>query len=207
MNMLEEMQREVASRFKKEQGKRIAEAMIDEYEELCRDFEGKYDPMEKHKRNNIYPALTAFHAMIAEGFDRKKAAAVTDDCFLLLMEKQADRFQEMMKVPGAYKMLPSIWKRLMPRLFKEKEGFVYEFAPTDGKSVRFDMKVCPYFNTCKELDCIELAPTFCRGDEMCYGHMSPKLGWKRTKTLAEDGEPCDFEVYIKEDKEKQPEEK
>ena len=50
---------------------------------------------------------------------------------------------------------------------------------------------------CKELDCVELAETFCATDDLCYGNMHPKLIWNRTKTMARGADVCDFDLYIK----------
>ena len=194
---LEDMQKQVAGRFEKEQGQRIAAAMKKEYDELCSEFAKKQDPMEHHKRNNIYPVVTAFHALLAEGMDRKEAAQLANDCFLVLMEEPANAIRKMMKIPGAYKLMPFIWKKAMPKLFSEESGFAFDFYPTGKNRVKFDMTKCPYLQTCKDLDCMELAPTFCTTDDVCYGNMHPKLIWNRTKTLAKNGEACDFDLYYK----------
>ena len=193
----EAMQIEVARHFEKEQGERITCAMKAEYDQLCQKFEIQKDPMEKHKRNNIYPVVTAFHALIEEGMTRDEAAAFSNDCFLVLMEEPKKMIQKMMKIPGAYHLMPTLWKKLMPKLFSPASGFVFNIHPTGKDRVRFDMEACPYLQACRELDCMELAPTFCATDDLCYGNMHPKLIWNRTKTLARGGNLCDFDLYIK----------
>lgn len=193
----EEMQVQIASNFDEEKGKRIAHHMKREYDNLCSTFAEHPDPMEKHKRNNIFPVVTAFHALIDEGMERDEAARYANDNFLVLMEKIAEKIRKMMKFPGAYRLMPWLWKTMMPKLFSKESGFRFSFYSTDRHQVKFDMTECPYLQICKELDCIELAPTFCTTDDICYGNMHPKLIWNRTKTLARNGEPCDFDLYIR----------
>ena len=192
----EAMQQQVAGHFDGETGSRIALHMKTEYEALCSELDRNPDPMEHHRRNNIYPVVTAFHALMEEGMDRKAAAEMANDCFLVLMQEPKKAIQKMMKLPGAYKLMPTLWRKLMPRLFSEKSGFAFQFYPTEKSRIKFDMTACPYLQICREMDCPELAPTFCTTDDVCYGNMHPKLIWNRTKTLAKNGEPCDFDLYI-----------
>ena len=193
----EAMQKEVAGNFDHEKGERIAGNMKKEYEELCSNIDEKNDKMAHHKQNNIYPVVTAFHALIKEGMTRKEAAEIADKSFLVLMEDIAESIRKMMKFPGAYKLMPALWKKMMPKLFSPESGFEFKIQDTGKDQVKFDMTACPYMEVCRELDCMELAGTFCTTDDVCYGNMHPKLIWNRTKTLAKNGEPCDFDLYIK----------
>ena len=81
--------------------------------------------------------------------------------------------------------------------FLTKVANLSSFYPTDGHRAKFDMQQCPYFQICQELQCMELAPTFCETDDICYGNMHPRLIWNRTKTLARGGDCCDFDLYVK----------
>ena len=193
----EQMQNQVAGTFGERQGKHIADRMKEEYDRLCSGSDGISDPMEKHKRNNIFPVAAAFYVLMEEGMERNEAADLAGRCFLALMEDVAVSIRRIMKFPGAYRMMPWLWKVMMPKLFSQESGFSFSFYPTGSDRVKFDMTACPYLQVCRELDCMELAPVFCTTDDICYGNMHPKLIWNRTQTLARDGKPCDFDIYIK----------
>ena len=193
----QEMQEQMVKRFGPEQGQRIAGRMAQEYETLCQQYANQPKAMVNHTHNNIFPVVTAFRALLDEGMERSEAAKAASDAFLELMEVPAQAIRKALKVPGLYRLMPWLWKTLMPKMFGEDAGFRFSFYPTDGKQVKFDMLACPYHQVCRDLGCEELAPTFCTTDDICYGHMHPKLIWNRTRTIARGGNLCDFDLFIR----------
>ena len=197
LTRLEQMQNQIAAHFDEEQGIRITRYMQNEYDKLCSEFANQHKAMEPHTHKNIFPVVTAFRALLAEGMERKEAAELVQSCFLKLMGEPAESIRKIMKFPGLYRLMPRLWKTFTTKLFREDAGFRFNFYPSDSKRVKFDMLACPYLKACEQLDCLELAPAFCMSDDICYGNMHPNLIWNRTKTLAINGEPCDFDLYIK----------
>ena len=193
----DQMKEEVSRHFDREQGERIKGYMDEAYSELCSEHITEGDTMENHKRNNIFPVIAAYRGMLKEGIEDSRAEELSKTCFLNLMESIAGLIRKMMKIPGAYRLMPWMWKTMMPKLFSTDSGFRFSFYPTDGKQVKFDMLECPYLQICRELGCDRFAPVFCASDDVCYGNMHPKLIWNRTKTLARDGEACDFDLFIR----------
>ena len=191
----EQMQEEICRRLEPEQGPEIAAQMRTEYDALCAI--PRPQALERHTHNNIYPVAAAFRSLLKSGMERPQAAQLARDAFLELMQSPAAAIQKMMKVPGLYRLMPWLWKTLMPRLFSQEAGFRFHFCPTDRHQVKFDMLACPYHRICLELDCPELAPVFCMTDDICYGHMHRKLIWNRTKTIAGGSDLCDFDLYIR----------
>ncbi len=197
MTRLGQLQNQIANHFDEEQGTRITTYMQNEYDKLCREFVNQPKALKTHTHKNIFPVVAAFHALLAEGIERKKAAELAQSCFLRLMDTPADSIRIMLKFPGLYKLVPWLWEKMVTKLFTEDAGFEFKFYPTDKKHVKFDIITCPYLQVCEKLDCLELAPTFCITDDICYGNMHPKLIWNRTKTLAINKEPCNFDLYVK----------
>ena len=193
----EAMQEKSAEGFPKEQGDRIKSTMKKEYDRLIEENKDIPESFISHTRNNIFPVAAAFKAFLNEGMDRDEAAKKANDCFLSLMEDIAVSIRKMMKIPGMYHLMPFMWKTAMPKLFREDSGFGFSFYPTGKDEVKFDMTNCPYYNICKKLDLLEIAPTFCSSDDICYGNMHPRLIWNRTKTIARGGDCCDFDLYVK----------
>lgn len=192
----DQMQAQLLLHLEPAQGARVTEAMQKEYAALCKAYENQPEAMVNHTHNNIFPVVTAFHALMAEGMERSEAAELASAAFLELMEKTAGSIRSMLRLPGLYRTIPWLFRTLMPKLFREEAGFRFRIYDTPGGQAKFDMLECPYYRMCRELDCIELAATFCTTDDICYGHMHPKLIWNRTKTLARGGDLCDFHIYI-----------
>ena len=188
------MKEKTASYYQGEQKRRILENMDREYEQLCRTWDKELPTMLDHAHNNIFPVVAAMQALLAEGMEREEAAKLAGDYFLELMEEIADSIRSMLKLPGLYRLMPRIWKTAMPRLFSEESGFRFKFYPTDGSRVKFDMLECPYYRICEKVGCLDLAPVFCATDDVCYGHMHPRLRWNRTKTIARGADLCDFDL-------------
>ena len=193
---LQQMQEQMLRKLGQEQGTRVAQLMEQDFDKLCQALPDLPQDMARHVHNNIYPVASAFHALLAEGLTREAAAKEAGDAFLELMEATAQTIRKALKVPGLYRLMPWLWKTMMPKLFSKGAGFQFDFYPTDSKEVRFDMQKCPYEQVCRKIDCPELAPIFCATDDCCYGSMHPKLIWNRTKTIARGGDCCDFDLYI-----------
>lgn len=190
------MQEQLLQYLPPEQAEPVMEAMNREYDALCLAYKDQDPSMVNHTHNNIFPVVTAYRAMQSVGMPEEQAAELAQSTFLELMEVPANAIRKALKFPGLYKLMPWLWKVLMPKMFSEASGFRFSFYPSGRKQVKFDMLECPYYNVCKELGCEKLAPTFCTTDDICYGHMHPKLIWNRTKTIARGADCCDFDLYI-----------
>lgn len=67
----------------------------------------------------------------------------------------------------------------------------------DGVSadeVRFTVTACRFPSLCEEAGVPELAPVFCRGDEVYFGETQPDVALDRGRTLAEGGDACVFRL-------------
>ena len=193
---LEQMKNQMMRKLGPQQGPQIAADMERQYQQLClRDGEQPPDLI-RHLHNNIYPVVAAFRSLMAGGMPRQEASETAQAAFLELMEAPAASIRKLCRIPGFYRLVPSLFSKLTPKLFKKEAGFEFQFYPTEPGHVRFDMKACPYFRACQDLDCPELAPVFCATDDVCYGHMHPRLSWNRTQTLARGGKVCDFDLSV-----------
>lgn len=194
---LQGMQEEMVKRLGEEQGTRVGKAMAQEYGCLCSDVSEYPKDFVRHLHNNIFPVVATFRVLQKEGRTREEAAKIANDAFLELMKQPRDMIQKMCKIPGVYRLMPFLWKKLMPKLFPESAGFRFRNYPTDSKRVKFDMTECPYYKACQKLDCLEVAETFCTTDDVCYSAMHANLFWNRTKTIARGGDFCDFDIIVR----------
>ena len=187
----------VLEHFPGEQGRCILSAARKEFDALCRSS-GSFPPaFSSHTRNNIFPVAALYRSLLAEGLSREEAVDTADKAFEFKVTPAAEGIRSLLRFPGLYRLMPTIWKKAVGKLFGPDAGFEMTFYPTGGDRVRFDMTVCPYLEACRQLGCPELTPVFCHTDDICYGNMHPRLIWARTKTLARGGDCCDFDLFIK----------
>ena len=186
------------ARCGEQEGQKLAELMEEEYRVLYAAYENRPEALQNHLHNNIFPVVTAFHSLIALGRTREEAARETEEAFLALMDDIAQTIRKAMRFPGLHRIMPRLFRVLMPKLFREDAGFRFRMYDKGPHHARFDMLECPYFQICKELDCEDIAPIFCATDDTCYGNMHPDLIWNRTKTMARGGDLCDFDLYLRE---------
>ena len=192
---LTELCQEMILRFGPETGENLGTAAKAQLSSLMETVDSYPKALQRHLRNNIFPAAAVFLALLQEGRSREEAAALTDELFSACMEKPAAMIQKICRIPGFYRILPWIWKKAAFRLFGPEAGFAATMYKTPASRVKFDMTACPYLETCRKIGCPEIAFTFCHTDDICYGHMHNKLIWNRTQTLARGGTCCDFDLY------------
>lgn len=194
---LDKMKHRILTKIDAAESEQLIQRIDAEYENLCREDSNKSPDLIRHLHNNIYPVVATFRALMANGMPREEASNLAQKTFLELMEDPAASIRKLCRIPGVYRMVPWLFKKLMPKLFKKEAGFAFTFHSVGRGHCKFDMEVCPYYQTCQELNCPELAPVFCETDDICYGNMHPNLLWKRTQTIARGGDICDFDIQVK----------
>ena len=130
------------------------------------------------------------------------ALAFLDKSFSELAQPKAASMQAMLKIPGLYRWMPAIFRKVTLAQFGEKQGFAAVFYPTGRDKCRFDMTKCKYFDTFTAYGCPELTRCLCHTDDVTNGKMHPRICWHRTQTLGEGGSCCDFCLYVKQDQTK-----
>lgn len=147
----------------------------------------------------ILPCIAFYEILIEKEGSKDKALSIYGDWALLKIEKVAKVIPKIMKFPGLYKTMPKLFDLMLDKLFGAAAGFESKTVPemSGQKVFARDMIVCPYVETCKKYNCLEIAQFFCKSDDIIYGNMHPKLLWGRTKTLGTGGDCCDFRLYIK----------
>lgn len=193
---LRQMECQILKVLDSPQGEKVVYNMEQEYQYLCDTLANPPKSLLRHLHNNIFPVVATFRSLLQAGFDHEKAAKLTEDNFLELMKPSARSIQRLCKLPGFYKLVPRLFGKLMPLLFKADAGFVFKNKCLNKYQVAFDISSCPYYDVCQKLECPELAPIFCSTDDLCYGNMHPKLKWNRSQTIAQGGNFCDFNIKI-----------
>ena len=193
---------ELVPHLKEKYGKEKADAIVSSarkhYETICSENSDEPAAYDIHTKQRIYPAIASFKAMTGAGIDRREAIDFLCDYYRWRASGKAVSLKKVLKIPGLYKLMPLLFKKLTPKMFGEPAGFKSIWHPEDPQwKLSFDMVKCPYQDKCTAYGCPELCRGFCEADDVCYGDMHPKLIWGRTKTLGKGGDCCDFRMRIK----------
>lgn len=167
------------------------------FEAICKENAGEPAAYDMHTKQRIYPAIASLKAMTEAGIARQEAIDFLCDYYRWRAARTAVSLKKMMKVPGLYRLMPSLWKKMTPKMFGEAAGFKSIWYDDPDWELSFDMVQCPYFDKCSAYGCPELCKAYCEADDICYGDMHPKIIWGRTKTLGKGGDCCDFRMAIK----------
>ena len=146
--------------------------------------------------DQAFDAIGLFEGLLAQGESRQEAARFLYETFAENAETSAAQMRKLMKLPGAvYTMAPAF--KIVTRLsFGTNAGFRYHFYKTGWKRTKFDMLRCPYCEVAKRYGCPEIVPAFCHTDDVNNENAHPRLHWKRTKTLGNGDDCCDFEIEL-----------
>ena len=182
--------------FGQEKSEAIMVNALQRYDELLEENKDEAKECYMHTRERIYPAIACFDALLSEGVERKKAADFIVDYYKWRSGKLAPFIQKAFKIPGLYRIVPKFFMGMTEKSFGPKAGFASKDHFVSKDEVRLNMTRCPYFDKCKQYGCTEIVRGFCDADDICYGHMHPKLSWDRTKTIGYGYDICDFKVRI-----------
>ena len=182
--------------FGQEKSEAIMAKALQRYDELLEENKDEAKECYMHTRERIYPAIACFDALLSEGVERKKAADFIVDYYKWRSGKLAPFIKKAFKIPGLYRIVPKFFMGMTEKSFGPKAGFASKDHFVSKEEVRFNMTRCPYFEKCKQYGCTEIVRGFCDADDICYGHMHPKLSWDRTKTIGYGYDVCDFKVRI-----------
>lgn len=98
------------------------------------------------------------------------------------------------RMPFAFYTFNKTSRRSMKSMFPP-EGWDVHWPDEGPNCLAFDMSRCYYLDVTEKLGASELMPAFCDCDDFMFEALSPKLIWKRTKTLGRGDEVCDFRFY------------
>lgn len=182
----------------KEKAEKIAEAAQRRYEELLNENAGDCKALRKHTFKRIYPAIAVYETFKSEGIEPEKAVWYIREYFQRFAVSFVPHLKRVIRWFGLAKKVPKLFMNFSLKGFGPEAGFEYEFPETKGNEARFNIVLCPYFETCRRYGCPEITKAFCDGDDAGYGNLHPKLFWGRTKTIGRGGDCCNFLLQYRE---------
>ncbi|MBN1287163.1 MAG: L-2-amino-thiazoline-4-carboxylic acid hydrolase [Anaerolineae bacterium] len=162
------------------------------YDELCAARAHHAHPaLREHLEKNILPGLALYRVLRTEHDDVKAALTETDALLELSMEPAKKLMAGLRHVPNAFGLL----RRLVPPIMRSnfpEAGWKIEWVENSSQSVAFNLHSCFCVDTLTACGAPELAPSFCRLDDVISGELAPAISWDRTQTIARGAEYCDF---------------
>jgi len=139
----------------------------------------------------LLPGLALYQVMLGE----------TDNVELALQETEAllvatfGRFRRVIALldvlPGRFDVFRNITRRTLQIGFPHAG---WEISPVEDSEecIAFDYTRCLYQEMLVAYGAPELAPQFCRLDDLLYQALPAEITWRRTQTMADGASHCDF---------------
>ena len=143
-----------------------------------------------HLREYILPGLAIYQALRAEGRSQESALGAFDQIVEVVVAPSQRQMSRLGGFPLIYPLLRLVIRSAMRQY--PQEGWQTDWVENSREAIRFNMRSCFYFDVLSRHGAPELTASFCRGDDLVYGQMSPHLEWKRTQTIGRGAEYCDF---------------
>lgn len=156
--------------------------LIEEEKRYC--DQGNYKHMAQ-----IFTSIAVYQTLQKHGKSEEEAYKITSEEMWKALTPKA--YQKMARLPF---FLP-LMKKILPFGFRHGSGtgWHYEWHPDDPKDrFHFECRECVYRHIFEEQGLMKLGAMFCHSDIINYGEL-PYTDFRRTKTLCQGGDCCDFD--------------
>ncbi len=195
---LSQAKKHLVAEYGQQKGEAIAAAATQRFKALCAENAAEPSAMHAHTHTKIYPCISVLDAQLQHEIGREEALRFTLAFIKWRSEKAASIVRKLMKLPFLYKKMPVMFGNMTKKKFGTRQNFDAIFHEISSREMRFDMTKCPYSDICTKYGWPEITKGFCRGDDIVYGNMHPKLVWGRTKTIGDGDACCDFKLTVAE---------
>ena len=137
----------------------------------------------------IFTSIALYQTLQKHGLSEEEAYKITSEEMCKALTPKT--FQKMARLPF---FLP-LMKKILPFGFRHGSGtgWRYEWHLDDPKDrFHFEFRECVYRHIFKEQGLMKLGAMFCHSDIINYGEL-PYTDFRRTKTLCQGGDCCDFD--------------
>ncbi len=137
----------------------------------------------------IFTSIALYQTLQKHGLSEAEAFKITSEEMWKALTPKT--FQKMARLPF---FLP-LMKKILPFGFRHGSGtgWRYEWHLDDPKDrFHFECRECVYRHIFEEQGLMKLGAMFCHSDIINYGEL-PYTDFRRTKTLCQGGDCCDFD--------------
>ncbi|MBN1661787.1 MAG: L-2-amino-thiazoline-4-carboxylic acid hydrolase [Anaerolineae bacterium] len=147
-----------------------------------------------HLEDNILPGLALYRALRQDGHHEQAALKTVERMFAASMGPRRRQLARLGRLPFFFGLLRIVTRWIMAHSYPAA-GWEVSWPREGHDVVAFDMHSCFYLTVLTEYGAPELAPVYCRLDDLLYDDLWPGVRWQRTGTLGRGDDCCDFRFY------------
>ncbi|KEZ87275.1 hypothetical protein IO99_06830 [Clostridium sulfidigenes] len=188
--------KEIKKILKKKQWKKVR---IEELEqdiikcimELEKDADYGENDYKKHALcNSIFPGIAAYQILQKYGFTKDEAYYILENVFESIAKLAGMIYNMLDLLPNGYKLIrKSLWNDMKG---KNRKCWETDFLQDDDNGFAYTVNKCIFVDVPLENSCSEISKLYCKNDTYCFRGLHRHVKWKRTQTLGEGGNCCDF---------------
>lgn len=182
--------------FGEEKGNKIFNETCQTYYSLLQSInqQDNNESIKMHIEKNMFPTIAYYLALQKFGYTKDEAYEfVLNETQKAALIKQKKN-KALGKMPFAYRIFKLFFKKVMRKNFPN-EGWQIEWKKFDSKEIHINFTKCLYVDYTSKYGCPELCSVFCKNDIVSFEGYKPKIDFRRTQTLANSEQYCDFHFY------------
>jgi hypothetical protein len=144
-----------------------------------------------HLHQVILPGLALYETLLDEGGDQAFVLAEVEALFEATFGRFSAAMSLLNKVPDSFSLFRWITRRTLQLGFPAA-GWEITTVQDDEHCIAFDYTRCFYLDVLTAYGVPELAPLYCKMDDMLYESLPAAIAWHRSGTLAQGADRCDF---------------
>lgn len=176
------------------EGRRLTQQAMHAWRELVDGYPHPLPgpPLRAHLVDNILPGLAMYRVLLeVHHGDRPAALAEIEPLFQAWTKAL---YGGMM---WFFRHIPAPFSFFRLGIRQNMKGFPADtwrtvWVEDSSRRMALDQFNCPYVNTLAVYGAPELTPFFCRIDDWMAEMLPPAIGFRRSQTLAQGGDRCDF---------------
>jgi len=144
-----------------------------------------------HLDKIVLPGLALYRTLLDEGAEREEVLAEVESLFEVTFGRFSSVMSLLNPMPEAFTLFRWVTRRTLQLGFPPS-GWEITAVQDDEHCIAFDYTRCFYLDVLTAYGAPELAPLYCKMDDLLYQSLPAAIVWHRTGTLAQGDERCDF---------------
>ena len=140
----------------------------------------------------ILTTVALYETLQKHGKSEPETFRIVSEAMWAELEPRKRFFQKMARLPFCL----SLMKKVLPMGFRKGSGagwkYVWHLDSDPKDRFHFECRECLYLHIFGERNLMKLGAMFCHSDVIAFGEL-PYTDFRRTKTLCQGGDCCDFD--------------
>lgn len=182
-------------KYAAESGNSIINSANHFYQQLRNEADDKSNQAIRwHMEQNMLPTIAYYKALLEAGYSKETAYELVLEMTQRFACEARNKNKKLGKMKLAYFIFKLVCKKFMGKNYPT-EGWITEWVTYNKNEIHMNFKSCIYHDTTCKYECPELCTVFCKNDPTVFDGYKPGVVFKRSGTIAEGKEVCDFHFY------------